>query len=185
MRLFIAIAPPKPFVAEAARLQRALQAQCTSARFVPSNNFHITLRFLGEGFDAQALYGLTTAMAEAVRGIRPFALHLGGFGRFHADKPSQTVFLNITGPKAAIQELNALEQGLGAALEAKGFGEASSHFRPHITLARAAVFAPVAFEALKDESSGATMQVQQIILFESVRKPGGMLYIPLHRQSLG
>ena len=59
MRLFIAIELPKSFRAEVARLQSLLQAQSLSGRFVPLENFHITLHFIGESTD---LAGAAQAM---------------------------------------------------------------------------------------------------------------------------
>ena len=74
MRLFIAIELPASFKNEVDRIQKEVKQLSSGGRFVPKENFHITLHFIGE---SQNLVGAAEAMAEAVRGIRPFELHLG------------------------------------------------------------------------------------------------------------
>ena len=54
MRLFIAIDLPRSFKAEVTRIQKELKQLSCGGRFVPANNFHITLHFIGESRDLQA-----------------------------------------------------------------------------------------------------------------------------------
>ena len=68
MRLFIAIDLPRSFKAELARIQKEVKGISCGGRFVPQDNFHITLHFIGESDD---IAGAAAAMHEAVRGIRP------------------------------------------------------------------------------------------------------------------
>ena len=67
MRLFIAIELPRSFKQELARVQKEVKQLSCGGRFVPQENFHITLHFIGESDD---LAGAVAAMREAVRGIR-------------------------------------------------------------------------------------------------------------------
>ena len=76
MRLFIAIDLPRSFKAELARIQKEVKGISCGGKFVPQDNFHITLHFIGESDD---IAGAAEAMREAVRGIRPFTLHLGKY----------------------------------------------------------------------------------------------------------
>lgn len=62
MRLFIAIDLPRSFKAEVSRIQKELKQLSCGGRFVPTNNFHITLHFIGESRDLQ---GAVAAMHEA------------------------------------------------------------------------------------------------------------------------
>ena len=62
MRLFIAIDLPRSFKAEVTRIQKELKQLSCGGRFVPANNFHITLHFIGESRDLQ---GAVAAMHEA------------------------------------------------------------------------------------------------------------------------
>ena len=69
MRLFIAIELPRSFTQELARVQKEVKQVSCGGRFVPQENFHITLHFIGE---SNNLAGAVDAMHEAVRGIRTF-----------------------------------------------------------------------------------------------------------------
>ncbi len=174
MRLFIAIELPKSFCKEVLRVQEALQGQSRGGRFVPASNFHITLHFIGESGD---LAGAAAAMDEAARGIRPFALHLGRLSSFPR-KDGHTAFLSVLGE---LDELNALYESLQSALGERGFPRELKRYTPHITLGRSVILADGALESLDALSPNASMQVQSIALFESVRREGRMIYSVLHR----
>ena len=66
MRLFIAIDLPRSFKAEVTRIQKELKQLSCGGRFVPANNFHITLHFIGESRDLQ---GAVAAMHEAAQPV--------------------------------------------------------------------------------------------------------------------
>ena len=51
MRLFIAIELPASFKNEVARIQKEVKQLSSGGRFVPKENFHITLHFIGESED--------------------------------------------------------------------------------------------------------------------------------------
>lgn len=174
MRLFIAIELPKSFCKEVAALQDAVRTQSEGGRFVPATNFHITLHFIGESND---LAGAALAMEEACRGIRPFGLHLSRFSTF-ARKEGHTAFLSLLGE---LDELNALNESLQSALAERGFSIEPKRFTPHITLGRSVVLPEGALENLAALSPNASMQVQGIALFESVRRGSRMVYSVLHR----
>ena len=175
MRLFIAIELPKSFLKEVLRLQEALRAQSQGGRFVPRGNFHHTLHFIGESRD---LAGAAEAMGEAVRGIRPFGLHLGEMGAF-PHREGHTVFLHGQGQ---LSELNALYESLQSALLERGFPRAQKAFTPHITLARGVALPEGGLAALSYAPANASMLVQSITLFESQRQGRDMVYLPLHRE---
>ena len=62
MRLFIAIDLPRSFKAELARIEKEVKGISCGGRFVPQDNFHITLHFIGESDD---IAGAAEAMHEA------------------------------------------------------------------------------------------------------------------------
>lgn len=175
MRLFIAIETPQNVVRELIRIQRALKSKSEGGRFVPESNFHITLQFLGDVGD---INGAVMALRHACRGIRPFPLHLGGYGYFSRGD-AKTSFVNVLGN---LSELRALYESLSSALADGGFPRANSRYTPHITLGRNVRHSDEAGEELKSISLNASMQVQGATLFESARTDGGMEYIPLHRE---
>ena len=175
MRLFIAVELPKPFKAELIRLQKELKAVSAGGRFVPEDSFHITLHFLGETED---IVSIAKAMGEAVRGMRPFALHLSKLGCFDKND-GKTPYIEVAGD---IDELNVLYDSLESALTDAGFPKERKRFTPHITLGRGVKLDDVAEHELGAQLPDASLSVNGITLFESRREKNGMVYYPLHRE---
>ena len=175
MRLFIAVELPRSFKREVAVAQGLLKTMSATGRFVKESNFHITLHFIGE---SDNLTGAVSAMAKAVQGIRPFELHLGRYGSFEKSS-SRASFLHVLGE---LDELRALYESLESALYDEGFSRSVKRYTPHITLGRSVVHDELAEAELKEYAPNASMQVREIVLFESVREGGKTVYSPLHRQ---
>lgn len=175
MRLFIAIELPRSFKQELARVQKEVKQMSCSGRFVPQENFHVTLHFIGESND---LAGAVAAMREAVRGIRTFTLHLGKYDCFDKNG-SKTSFLAV---KGELDELERLYESLQCALYDNGFSRERKRFRPHITLGRNVEHDELVTAELQRLSPNASMTVQGITLFESARQDGKVVYNPLHRE---
>lgn len=175
MRLFIAIELPRSFKQELARVQKEVKQMSCGGRFVPQENFHVTLHFIGESND---LAGAVAAMREAVRGIRTFTLHLGKYDCFDKNG-SKTSFLAV---KGELDELERLYESLQCALYDNGFSRERKRFRPHITLGRNVEHDELVTAELQRLSPNASMTVQGITLFESARQDGKVIYNPLHRE---
>ncbi len=175
MRLFIAIELPRSFKQELARVQKEVKQMSCGGRFVPQENFHVTLHFIGESND---LVGAVAAMREAVRGIRTFTLHLGKYDCFDKNG-SKTSFLAV---KGELDELERLYESLQCALYDNGFSRERKRFRPHITLGRNVEHDELVTAELQRLSPNASMTVQGITLFESARQDGKVVYNPLHRE---
>lgn len=123
MRLFIAIELPRSFKQELARVQKEVKQMSCGGRFVPQENFHVTLHFIGESND---LAGAVAAMREAVRGIRTFTLHLGKYDCFDKNG-SKTSFLAV---KGELDELERLYESLQCALYDNGFSRRAQALPP-------------------------------------------------------
>lgn len=154
-------------------LQQGLKA-LGKGNFTHTENLHITLKFLGEAPPFR-IADIRAAMKRVE--AEPFALECTGvrmFGR------SGIVSAQVGGDLGA---LSALASKLEDALETIGFAKEARPFRPHITLARE-------FRALPgcDVSSipcaGCRFNVGEMILFESARENGRLLYVPVYRQIL-
>ena len=156
-------------------MQKEVKQLSCGGRFVPQENFHITLHFIGESDD---LAGAAAAMGEAVRGIRTFTLHLGKYGCFEK-KDGRTAYVEV---KGELDELDRLYESLQAALYDNGFSRERKRFKPHITLGRSVELDELAQGELERLSPNASMTVQGITLFESVRENGRVVYRPLHRE---
>lgn len=175
MRLFIAAALPSNAKNELARAAAALGQLAPCARYTPRQNYHLTLKFIGESGELAAI---VQAMGEAVRGLRPFSLHLAGFCLLGKDVGAVRV--------AGSQELFLLQESLECALADTGFSREHRRFTPHVTLARALRLDPAQLAAVQGLSLSASFYVQAMTLYESRRAGGGPpAYTPLHVQTLG
>lgn len=178
MRLFIAIELSNGMRKELAALSRAVRERSCGGRFVSPENYHVTLRFIGESDD---LAGAAEAMREACRGIRPFKIKLGSYGFF--DKASRDKRTALTLVEGELDEMNVLHETLEAELEARGFHGEHRRFIPHITIGRNVEQDELAQMELEAFPLSSEMTVTGITLFESTREKGKVVYSPLHRES--
>lgn len=173
MRLFIAIPLPTDVRRAVCAVQARLMESGAQGRFVPRENFHITLHFIGE---SNALSDAVDAMREAVRDIRPFVLRLGPYGGFGGER-GKTAFLSVTGD---LDELNRLYETLESALWDRGFSKNRGRLTPHITLGRN-VTGDEDFAALAQK---AAFTVPSVVLYQSERLGGAMRYTPIHTEPI-
>ena len=181
MRMFIGIPVPPDVQRALVLAQNRLRESAGDARYVPRENFHVTMHFIGESRD---LEGAAAACDEAVRGIRPFLLRLSGYGSFAG---GATGYVSLTGE---LPELYRLHEALIAGLAARGFSLAGGHKRivPHITLARDLKAVPddaAIASLLSGSAEGAAFTANRLVLFESHNENERMVYMPLHKSAIG
>jgi 2'-5' RNA ligase len=125
MRLFVALDLPGHL-----RLALAgLSGGIPGARWTPPENYHLTLRFIGEVPNWQA-QELDDALA-AVRG-REVVLTLAGVGSFSDRGRATSVWAGVE----RNDRLTHLQQKIETALQRAGLEPERRRFTPHITLAR-------------------------------------------------
>lgn len=122
-RLFVAIAPPAEIVDALVDIQTGLRG----ARWIPDENFHLTLAFIGE----TDRHGLDDA-ASALAGVAApaFDVKLSGCGYFGDRKPRA-----LWAGAAMTPALSHLQAKVETALRRAGFLEEKRKFTPHVTLA--------------------------------------------------
>ena len=132
MRLFVAVDPGEQV---RAALTPALDTwrRAWDLRWVPPENLHVTLSFLGDRPDDD-LAGLCEALQEAVRERRASDVRCGGLGFFPDRRRPRVLFLHLEDDggladlAAAVSDAVAVRNGGTAAPE--------KAFRAHLTLAR-------------------------------------------------
>jgi 2'-5' RNA ligase len=125
MRLFAGIDLPW-------ELRERLAALCSSlpgARWVPRENLHLTLRFIGEVTPNQA-EEIDLALA-AMRGKR-FPLTAAGIGTFDRAARPVTLWVGVERNPG----LDHLQAKVETALQRAGVAPEKRRFQPHITLAK-------------------------------------------------
>jgi 2'-5' RNA ligase len=123
-RLFVAIRPPEPII----DLLVDTMDDSPELRWVPDENIHMTLRFIGE-----VERPLADDIAAALAGIRspPFALRLAGTGIFD-QRSGGALWAGVT-PREPVA---ALASKIERACQSAGLEPEHRAFHPHITLAR-------------------------------------------------
>ena len=178
-RLFVAVDLGAEVHRALESLQVELRPLAPKARWVPPENAHLTLAFLGSTEEAQ-VPELSRAL-EAVAGrAKPFDLQFQGGGAFGSSKKPRVLWVGVEGDTAALQRLHGWTE---AALKPLGYQPEDRDYRPHLTLARARdprgdpKLSRCAL-ALAERALGAA-RIDRLILFRSQPGPGGSKYTPL------
>ncbi|HYP62816.1 MAG TPA: RNA 2',3'-cyclic phosphodiesterase [Acidocella sp.] len=125
MRLFVALDLPWEIKEELSDLSCPIPG----ARWVPTDNFHLTLRFIGEANRLQA-EEIDCALA-ALRG-RSFSFSLSGLGWFEKYGRVNTLYVGVE----RNEDLARLQGKVETALLRAGVQPERRKFTPHVTLAR-------------------------------------------------
>jgi RNA 2',3'-cyclic 3'-phosphodiesterase len=126
MRLFVGLELPRELRQRVALLSGA---GIPGARWVPPENYHVTLRFIGE----TPRY-LAEEIDHALAGLKapPFALMLAGIGTFTKGGRSQSLWIGVE----RSEPLQRLQSKIETTLQRCGLEPERRRFQPHLTLAR-------------------------------------------------
>ncbi len=167
-RLFTAIEIP----ANVGQMLSFLRGGLPGARWIDPENYHITLRFIGD-IDASVANDVASSLDGVNRA--PFELRLDGLAAFGGRKP-RSVYANVA-PSQALMDLQAEIERL---MQRVGLAPEGRKFTPHVTLAR-----------LRDSSSrqvadylterasfrSAPFSVERFVLYSSRDSVGGGPYV--------
>jgi 2'-5' RNA ligase len=167
-RLFTGIEIP----AQIAQSLTMLRGGLPGARWIDTQNYHVTLRFIGDVDDDVALE-VASLLGRVRRGA--FELHLDGVTSFGGKKPRAIVAPVASSP--ALMEAQAEQERL---MQRIGLAPEGRKYTPHVTVAR-----------LRDSSSRdvaeylsarglfrtQSFQVSRFVLFSSRASVGGGPYV--------
>jgi 2'-5' RNA ligase len=150
-------------------------------RWVPAENVHLTLKFLGDVSPANQEM-LEQMLSAEVSQHRTFEMEFGGLGAFPNPKRPRVIWIGIQAPAG----LDALQHGIGAATATLGYPDEQRPFSPHLTIGRvkqnvgSAGIQQIrtALDETKVGSLG-TARVSAVHLFQSDLKPSGAVYTRL------
>ena len=125
MRLFIALPLPERLTLALERIQEGV----AGANWVPRENMHLTLRFIGET-DGDTFEDLIEALAEVV--VESFSLEIAGVGHFERRQVPTTLWAGVR-PSAALMQMQAKIERICRRV---GLPPESRKYAPHVTLAR-------------------------------------------------
>ena len=124
-RLFVAVDVPEQVKIELASFAFGLPG----AKWVPEDQFHITMHFIGE-VDGGEFEDIRQTLSE-VRG-EEFEITLNGIGVFPPRKEPKVLWVGVD----KSDELQQLRNRVGSALKRAGVELERRKFSPHLTLAR-------------------------------------------------
>jgi 2'-5' RNA ligase len=179
MRLFVAIEFPEEIINSLTAVQQKIRGNVERGRFKRSENFHLTLKFLGEA-PAAAVDRLGEQLSLAGKGKGEFSLRLGELGIFGARPPIRVIWQGLGGDT---DRLYALQQSVEAACCKAGFARDKRPYSPHITLAQEVIPLP-GKSYLPPDPPVPEFTVQEFALVLSEEKDRKRLYTPLRIFSL-
>jgi 2'-5' RNA ligase len=167
LRLFTAIELP-----QAVRMRLTfLQAGVPGARWIASENMHLTLRFIGEVSEPTA-----SDIDETLNNVRakPFEIALKGVGEF-GGRESRALWAGVSGNSALPQLAAKIE----SALQRMGLPAETRKYAPHVTLARlkdAPATKVRAFLSAHNLFDSGPFAVRAFALYSSFQTSKGSLY---------
>ncbi|HBE05745.1 MAG TPA: RNA 2',3'-cyclic phosphodiesterase [Firmicutes bacterium] len=132
MRLFYAVFIPGKIRESITRAAGPLHEIGMRANWTTPENWHFTLRFMGE-MAPDKLKSLEQAANDCATRVPAFDLELSGMGVFERGGIANLLWIGIG---AGRKELALLAAGLDDALAMQGYGVRDKAFKPHLTLAR-------------------------------------------------
>lgn len=182
LRAFIAIDIP-PEIKQVISVQTASlrkESGCT-VRWVPIENMHLTLKFLGNVSSANL-----DLLAQAVRSecaqIAPFTVSVEQLGCFPNPRRPRVLWIGLSAP----QELHRLQRQVEASTARLGYAPDHKPFSPHLTIGRVREqTTPQELQALTrllEQTALASLggfTVNEVHLYKSDLKPEGAVYTRL------
>ena len=185
IRAFLAMQLPETLRQEVAHLQSELKTHDADVKWIPVQNLHLTLKFLGNIEENQAA-PLTETLKALTSSLSPFTFSLEGIGAFPKTTSPRVVWVGVTEGKEALEEL---AQGIEEACGKHGFPKEDRAFSPHLTIGRVRSRHGVAGLIKKlqvaEFKGGAPAQATQVVLLQSNLSPKGPIYTPLSEIPLG
>lgn len=149
-----------------------------AVRWVPAENLHLTLKFLGDVEEAQVV-SIRSALREALAGTAGFGVTARGLGVFPDARRPRVLWIGLAAP-----ELAQVAGQVDRALEPLGVERAATRFRPHATIGRwrrpepPGVSLREELTRWRDREFG-EFRMDAVTLFRSTLRPAGATYSPL------
>jgi len=184
-RIFVAVPLASALRRAVAGLAPHLREAEQSLRWVPPDNLHFTLKFLGEITPAQ-LARVAAAAKDVAARAQGFRIALAGLGAFPSPRRPQVVWVGVA---EGADRLAALASDLDGALHRMTFPKEARPFRPHLTIARVRRTGPApdltaAIAPFSEFALGA-QDVTNLLVMESTLHPSGAVYRQVQEVGLG
>ncbi len=185
-RLFIALNATDPlstsFLPTYKKLKINADKKEITIKWVPTENFHVTISFLGDR-EANQVPLIAEALKETCETFTPFDLKVEGVGAFSNEHDARVLWLGIQNKRYLGEFKNALDEKLVALGLFNPMEERA--YAPHLTFARLRNPKSVKdmISPFKRKNFG-KINVSEIVLYESTLQGAYPIYSPLLRCQL-
>ena len=180
IRSFIAMDFPDEILAQLEKTAIALKKRLPNfpVRWVPTNNIHLTIRFLGN-VSKSNIEILKNILENQAKNFEPFEVSVGGLGAFPSKHKPKVLWVGLETNDDMIE----LKNNIDAEVARLGYAREKRGFSPHLTLGRISRNANLneiieigdIISKTKVGFLGAT-RINQIHLYQSILKPSGAVY---------
>lgn len=178
MRLFFALEFESYIRDYLYNIQNNIRQYCTAGNFSFKENFHLTLRFMGEQSPEQA-QALKSALQHTAGCIHGFELKLDGIGKF--DRGNRKI---IWAGLQKSSQLKLLYGQLENELFRLGCQKEERGLSPHITLAREVRIEDYSRMAANIKMENKVISVNSVSLMESTRIENKLAYTAIAKNEL-
>ncbi len=168
-RLFTALEIPAPVRTALSLLKGGLPG----ARWIDADNYHVTLRFIGDT-DGRTADEIAAALDRVYR--PPFRLTLGGLDCFASGRVPHSLVIRVE-PTQALVDLQAEHERI---VQRLGLPAEGRRYVPHVTVARLRGAAPAEVARWLAEHGGfrgPSFDVDRFVLYSSRSSVGGGPYL--------
>jgi 2'-5' RNA ligase len=179
LRLFVAVEVPEEVRSALADAVAPIRERFPKARWVPPQNQHVTMKFLGSTYP-RLVEWVTETVADVALDQPSFQTRVEGLGAFPNARRARVLWAGLDDAGEWLERLAAsLDETL-----AREFTPEKRGFTPHLTVAR--FDPPVTLEPLEVRYESEPFEIDRIVLFRShLRRPAPMYeplgMYPLHR----
>jgi 2'-5' RNA ligase len=175
-RLFVAADLDDTARAACASVAERLRAKPWFGKWVPPENYHLTVAFLG-GVDDERVAEIIAALRAVAPRIEPVEVPLDTVGAFSSERKPRVAWVGSASPVPAFTAMCGAVRG---ALAALGF-ELDARTDAHVTLARSDGRTPLPHV---EPPHTAPLRIEALTLYESFTAPAGARYEIVERFAL-
>lgn len=176
MRTFITFEFDKKTKEEIAKVQALIKENSLKGRFKHINNFHLTIKFLGDT-DNETIDKIYEELIKNFKDINKINVYLKGMDVFRSGNTIKTIFLNVYGETEKIKEIAKRVDDI-----TNKFGyKRDNKFIPHVTIAQD-VELKVPFAKLKEKAEDICIDkiiFDKIVIMKSEEVDRKRIYTPI------
>ncbi len=185
VRTFVAVLLDEEIRRRISEVQERAMKLASGVKWVPPENFHVTLKFLGD-VRRDKLSLVQSAIDDVVGETAAFDLAISGMGVFPTPRRPRVIWVGI---EEGREQLVALAKAVEERLVEAGYEKEEKPFRSHITIGRVKEGnkpVPGLVEGLAEIDSSAlgVQRVASVAVMQSVLRPGGPIYTALSEHKL-